>query len=270
MHEPVFRAALVGDAHSAEMSLVPEAAARHLRGWELREFRGLNPLLTDGPADGFFPDLVLVCQRWRDEYSAHAVREGLAQFPVARWICVYGAWCESEGRHGSRWPMAVRVPLRTLETRLATEAAVVKGDIPALALTAARDEVFEFDTQNKYPRHEGSEVRVAIHSPDRELRGWLSDLCSQAGLTVDSPPGESGSARIVIADFDPLTEATRVQLRAQRQNNPESKVVALLGLAPPEVIKDLETEGVAKVVSKLSPAAQILAEILEFAQGDGE
>ncbi len=265
MEEPILRAAVVGDAHSPEMAPVPEHLARSLAGWEAREFPGLGELLRDGPAEGFFPDLVLVCQRWRDEYSAHEVREGLATFPVARWICVYGAWCESEGRHGSRWPMAVRVPLRSLETRLATEAAVVRGDIPALALTAARDEVFEFDTQHKYPTWQGPQRSVMIHSPDRRVGEWLSDLCRDAGLRVVASFEESETLDIVVWDLDPLTEEVQAEIRRQRQQHPEARWLGLMGLAPPEVVADLKSEGIDEVLPKLAPAAQILSQILAAA-----
>jgi hypothetical protein len=266
MEEIVFRAAVVGDCHSTEMSPVRTAVARSLSSWDVREFRGLSELITDGPGDGFFPDLVLLCQRWRDEYSAREVRDALAAFPVARWICVFGAWCESEGRHGSRWPMAVRIPVGFVGTRLATEAAVVQGDIPALALTAARDEVFEFDTQQQpFPKHQAAEIPVAILSPDRELRSWLSDLCRQGGLVPEFQMESPDSPTIQIIDLDPFTQEMRDQIRRLKQQRPEARILGLLGLITPEVVREVQNEGVEAVLSKLTPAAQLLDRVLELA-----
>ena len=113
---------------------------------------------------------MVVCQHWRDEYADEDVQKALEILPLARWICVSGAWCESEGRHGSRWPAAVRVPISSLTARLAFEANVVRGKTPALALTAGRDEIFEFDSLLSFPHDFGGSLTVGIDSPDPALR----------------------------------------------------------------------------------------------------
>jgi hypothetical protein len=265
MDEPTFRAALVGDSRSGEFSLVRPIITRKLPAWEVREYEGLTQLLAPGSTDGFFPDLVMVCQSWRDEYSADQVRAGLANFPVSRWICVYGAWCESEGRHGSHWPMAVRVTMSALETRLAHEAAVVQGRIPALPLTAARDEVFEFDAQSRFPKPAGPGIWVAIHGPDRAWRTCLSDLCRQAGIGVFED--RNTSAPLHIVDLDPFTPAMRSSLGQLQQREPSAKILGLKGLVFPEDRRELQAEGVQAVLSKLTPVGQILDTILMLGQG---
>lgn len=268
MDEPTFRAALVGDLHSAEMAPVRPAVLRTLSGWDVREFPDLGSLEEASEAGGDAPDLILVSQRWRDEYSAEEVRQAFGTFPVARWICVYGAWCESEGRHGSRWPMAVRIPLRFLEIRLATEAAVVQGRTPALPLTAARDEVFEFDTAQKFPQAPREGITIALLSPDREFKSWLSDLCRQAGYKVASSK-DNAPADLLIVDLDPLTNATREALEKLKQHEPTARLMGLMGIVLPEHRSSLEGHVLVALLSKLTPAAGILEAIREATHGQG-
>ncbi len=233
MDERTFRAALVGNFDFPEMVPVREAVLRQLSGWEVREFPGLGELTEAAQSAGDYPDLISVSQRLRDEYSADEVRQGLGTFPVTRWICVYGAWCESEGRHGSRWPMAVRVPVRSLETRLAIEAWVVRGQTPALPLTAARDEVFEFDTDRRFPHAPREGLTIGVFSPDKAYREWLSDLCRQAGYGVVSPK-ENMPKDVLIVDLDPFTDSTRERLERLKQANPKAWILGLKGMVLPE------------------------------------
>ena len=92
------------------------------------------------------PDLVIVCQSWPDEFSASEVTLALCRWPLALWVCCYGAWCASDGRTRSIWPISVRVPVEEAEGRLNHVWRVLTGqrDEP-LPLTASRDEAFEFD-----------------------------------------------------------------------------------------------------------------------------
>ena len=92
------------------------------------------------------PDLVIVCQSWPDEFSASEVSEALGRWPLALWVCCYGAWCDSDGRTRSIWPISVRVPVAEAEHRLKHVWQVLaeqQGE--PLPLTASRDEAFEFD-----------------------------------------------------------------------------------------------------------------------------
>lgn len=268
MEESTYRAALVGDLDCTEMAPIRAAVARHLSGWDIREFSGLKTFNEAGLTADYFPDLILVAQRFRDESSAEEVRRAFETFPVARFICVSGAWCESEGRHGSRWPMAVRIPLRFLEIRLATEAAVVEGKTPALPLTAARDEVFDFDTDQKRPLAPREGITVAILSPDRELRQWLADLCREAGYSASSK-NESMPADVLIVDLDPLTKATRDLLKKLKQEQPASRMVGLMGVVLPEDRNSLQNHVLVALLSKLTPVAGLLEAIREASHGFG-
>ena len=257
MDESSYRAAVAGRVQSAEMRSVRGRLTRELGGWEIREFPKLSDLIARVPAEGYFPDLVIVCQHWRDEYAAELVRKAFEILPLARWICVSGAWCESEGRHGSRWPAAVRVPMSGWENRLALEANVVRGNTPALALTAARDEIFEFDSRLPFPQFAAANRTVAVSSPDREFQSWLADLCQSAGLSVSNGrPGEP--INVWIVDLDPLTQEREQHFQALRQQHPQARFLIILGIVHPEDHQRLETAGAGVVLSKLTPAAVLL------------
>ena len=100
--------------------------------------------LTDAIVDP--PDLVIVCQSWPDEFPAAEVTTALGRWPLVMWVCCYGAWCASDGRTRSIWPISVRVPIDEAENRLNHVWRVLteQRDEP-LPLTASRDEAFEFD-----------------------------------------------------------------------------------------------------------------------------
>lgn len=97
-------------------------------------------------ADDWFPDLVLVCQHWPDEFTERDMLRILALYPLARLTCCYGPWCQSDGRSRDIWPLAARVPVQAAAERIARELEVVAGTRRPLPLTASRDEVFLFDT----------------------------------------------------------------------------------------------------------------------------
>ncbi len=131
---------VVGDWQRSEMSLV--------RDWicslESRAcVRQLNHL-PDGLIEP--PDLVVVCQSWPDEFPADEVSAALGRWPLALWVCCYGAWCDSDGRTRSIWPISVRASVREAHARLNHVWNILteqRGE--PLPLTASRDEAFAFD-----------------------------------------------------------------------------------------------------------------------------
>jgi hypothetical protein len=94
----------------------------------------------------WYPDLVVVCQHWPDEFTERDVRRLLTLSPLARLSCCYGPWCQSDGRSRDIWPLATRVPVESAAGRIARELEVLAGLRRPLPLTASRDEVFLFDT----------------------------------------------------------------------------------------------------------------------------
>lgn len=107
-------------------------------------------------AEAWFPDVVLICQHWSDEFTEQDVRRLLTAFPLARIACCYGPWCESDGRTRDVWPLSVRVPVRCAAGRIAREFEVLAGLRAPLPLTASRDEIFLFDAD------EPMDVRLAV------------------------------------------------------------------------------------------------------------
>ena len=85
----------------------------------------------------WFPDLVIVCQHWPDEFSEHEIHRLLARYPLARVICCYGPWCRSDGRRRDLWPFAVRVPVEEAAGRIRREREVLAGRRQPLPLTAS-------------------------------------------------------------------------------------------------------------------------------------
>ncbi|MDA1014182.1 MAG: hypothetical protein O3A00_06975, partial [Planctomycetota bacterium] len=153
--------------------------------------------------DDWFPDLVIVLQHWSDEYAAQDIATALARFPLARWVCCYGTWCESDGRNRpDAWPTAIRVPMRRACARLQQEARVLTGQASPIPLTAARDEVFAFDFDHA-PTASLAERRVLVSSPDRALHTMLSDVARTYGAKL-LLPGD-GIPDIILCDADPWT-----------------------------------------------------------------
>jgi hypothetical protein len=101
--------------------------------------------MVESGGDGSFPDLVVVCQHWPDEYTDRDVRRLIGLFPLARVSCCYGPWCASDGRSRDIWPLSLRVPVELAPERIRRELDVLAGRRRPLPLTASRDEVFLFD-----------------------------------------------------------------------------------------------------------------------------
>ena len=139
------RILLLGDSTSPEMGPVIEALSRLSPAADVRSAGAIEDAAKQAGSGDFHPDLVVVCQHWSDEFSPSDVDHLLRAFPLARFIVVYGAWCASDGRTRSIWPLAMRVPVNEAEDRLRRELAVLRGKRAPLPLTASRDEIFLFD-----------------------------------------------------------------------------------------------------------------------------
>ncbi len=127
----------LGEIDRAEFQPVREVLAVHCPNARRQEFSG-----GDLAQSGIAADLWIICQSWPDEFSTSSVRQIVDLSATSRLICVYGAWCASDGRTRSAWPQAVRVPVDEFDWRLRFELDVIAGGIAPLPLTAARDEQF--------------------------------------------------------------------------------------------------------------------------------
>jgi hypothetical protein len=136
------RILILGESSAAEMRGVLDAVLSCFPQVEIRLARSPSQMQDDSD---WSPALIVVCQTWPDEFSRRDVLRLFARFPLARWVCCFGEWCESDGRNRDAWPIGVRVPARDALGRLLRERDVLLQGTPALPLTAGREEAFEFD-----------------------------------------------------------------------------------------------------------------------------
>jgi len=117
--ERVTRILVLGNCSTFEMRDVMDAVLSCFPDSEIR----IQPASFELAAAGseWVPTLVVVCQTWPDEFSRADVLWMFARFPLARWVCCCGLWCESDGRNRDAWPIGVRVPARNALGRLLHE-----------------------------------------------------------------------------------------------------------------------------------------------------
>jgi hypothetical protein len=230
---------------------------------DVRELRGLIA------SDGWFPDLVVVVQDWPDQYPADDVHELIAQCPLARIICCFGHWCDSDGRTRSIWPLAVRVSPEMFAARFERELGQVSGTAPAggpalLPLTASRTEIFEFDFQ---PEVVGAErPAVLVISPDRAWREMIEGALglpgakAAGGATVSRP-------QTIVFDADPWDQARRAALAEVRRAHPGVRIVACVGFPRPDLDADLRKGGADAIWYKLGHLAELVRRLAVPAAG---
>jgi hypothetical protein len=137
---------VIGDFFSPTMTPLRLSVERLVQsGCDARFAVGVVEIAARSRDDGWFPELVIVCQHGPDEFPESDVHRLIGLFPLARLISCYGPWCASDGRTRDIWPLAVRVPVAAAAERVRRELDVLAGRRPPLPLTASRDEIFLFD-----------------------------------------------------------------------------------------------------------------------------
>jgi hypothetical protein len=234
--------------------LLPQGA-RSLATRTAADFATLRQFIGD---EGWFPDLVVVVQDWPDQFSQIDVDDLLRLCPLARIVCCFGPWCDSDGRTRSIWPLAVRVPIVAAEGRLAKELSLLAHHETAcrpLPLTASRAEIFEFDFKPLAARGP-TPSRGAVISPDGRFRQMLKSVLSAWGLQsceaddVD-PPG------VIVFDADPWDVDRQTALRMTRSAHPRAKLVACAGFPRPDLDAALRRSGADAVWFKLAPLDEL-------------
>jgi len=129
---------LVGITTTLEMRPVESLLRAHFPASHLR----CVDRLSAAGRDDLSADLIVICQSWSDEFTASEVAGLLAAAPLARVLCVYGRWCDSDGRTRRHWPLAVRVPVADFARRLKHEITVLMTGTAPLPWTATRTELF--------------------------------------------------------------------------------------------------------------------------------
>ena len=207
--------------------------------------------------EAWFPDLIVVLLAWPDQFPADEVHTLMGSCPLARIVCCYGPWCDSDGRTRSIWPLAVRVSVAAAGARLARELASLENQQRAcrpLPLTASRAEIFEFDFKGPAARAETA-MAASVISPDRRwremagsaLRGWGLQLVTEG----------SGPPQAVIFDADPWDSERATALAAIRVTHPRTKIVACVGFQRRDLDEALRRSGADGVWFKLAPLNEL-------------
>lgn len=242
---------------------------------DLRRFDTIATLLDFNVANinndvRWYPDIGVICQSWPDEFHRNDVLKLISAYPLTRWMCRYGPWCDSDGRNRDFWPAAFRVPDSWFDVRLGRESAVLNNSIPALSATASLAEVFSFHFGTFAPAPLAiapvdKSLRLGIVSPDRAYRRSLKRLLDEFGHHVvfdDSPISitvQSMASRDCDAlfwDCDPWIPLQRERLK--RLQSAATPIIGLVGLPLADDKQEMSAVGIKAVVAKLAPAEKLL------------
>lgn len=256
----VLQLLIVGRTERAEALPLADWMTQHLRPAESKTFVSLSEALLQLQSQAWNPDLVVVVQSWSDEYSREEIDQ-LSRFaPLARWVVCCGAWCESDGRTRDLWPLAVRVPLRSAESRLAHEWRLLNGDtVVPLPMSASREETFGVDHAKLISIERP--VVVGVSSPDAEYQRYLVELLSRMGHTVVQPSDEFESPDLWLMDLDPWDQQRRRSVQQFRAREPKANMIGLMNLPAPELTREVLELGAVDVVPKLGSQQRLLETI---------
>ena len=258
---------LLGDWSLPEAQPLLHEIRRHDSLLQTRVAVNLSAVRRILPPDDWFPDLVVVLQTWPDQFLAAAVQQLLSQFPLARVVCCYGPWCDSDGRSfDTTWPLAVRVPLQDAGARIEQElAALCDGRPPPLPLTASRGEIFLQTVDVRLPQT-SVPTPVLVVTPDRPYGEMLCAMLRQGGYAAEFRRSSGGipvegnrSPGILLWDADPWDEQAGRSLESIRRACPTTRIVALVGAPREDVRLQLWKHGADGVRCKLSPLGTLLA-----------
>ena len=255
---------ILGRTQAAEMQAVVASVRTHVSPRNIQTVSDIESASRLVSEENWFADLVVVCQNWPDEFSESDVQQLLSLFPLARWICCFGVWCESDGRNRDIWPPAIRTPARNAEARIRRELAVLKGTHPVLPLTASRDETYEFDYAVPFPKTTG--LRVRVNSPDLEYRRTLEAMLRAAGHHVIRQPNDD-IPDVLLWDADPWSERLAGEIQDFHARHPHVAIVALMTFAHPEMIEAIKACGARNVVPKLTSHVTLLEELEDALSG---
>ncbi|MCY2963177.1 MAG: hypothetical protein NT069_05900 [Planctomycetota bacterium] len=235
------------------------------------------------PVGAPLPDVVVVCQSWSDQFSSAEIRELLAWLPLARIICCYGAWCDSDGRTREHWPLAVRVAAVDGPNLLSAELAEfqrakassarspvkihraddpVPAQRPLLPWTASRTEIY----QSRFPVSAMSNrpiegLRIGVLSPDRAWRQMMERFLMTSGGVI-SHVGEDHSGdthqTTLLYDADPADPPQIAELIDLKTRSHDLFVVAAIGFPRVDLDERLRRAGADATWAKLSPLTQLI------------
>src|SRR5262245_26164606 len=199
-------ALLVGNDGLEEFRQVVELVRQHVAAESIRTATGGAALRLTVEREGWYPDVVVALQAWPDQFSEAEVHELISLCPLARIICCFGPWCDSDGRTRSIWPHAVRVPVAATAGRLRREFGLLMnnqaGRVSPLPLTASLSDTFEFDFDRPLISHAELQGVAEVLSPDRPWKEVMESALQRAGFRMRTlQNGER--LDVVVLDADP-------------------------------------------------------------------
>lgn len=258
---------------------------RICRPCRLTLFLSLRDALASAP-ESWLPDLAVVFEPFPGATMERTLLAAVERWPLTRWICAAGPWCESAMRRGTAWPPATWCPMSRLEQRLRSEWLAMRGGGPFLPLTAEREEVVLLeqtaaggfgDCESTTDRCAGT-ARIDRSSPacvfdvaiaDRALRTLVGSLIEDAGGRVEQmaasiemlqdawtgrPPRTEGPARVVVWDADPWSPARQAVLDGLTDRG---RPVVWLLTGEPDPASVIARRGPVELIGKLAVAYEI-------------
>ncbi|MCA9058029.1 MAG: hypothetical protein KDA85_06000 [Planctomycetaceae bacterium] len=232
---------LAGDVDAAEFQPLVRWL-RHQPTLRLTgQFSELGALLRSTDADVRRTEFVIVLQSRSDQFPKTEADQLTARLWHGTLICGLGAWCESDGRTRSIWPVAATVPIRFAQSVIQLEllrSSCVRESLPP---TASGEEVFSdrCDDESLWTLPASLEgMQALVVSPDRIWRQTVVQLGDAVGLRcltvpLATPDGRHrnplpGSERsLVIHDLDPWSGPIAVSLSVIRQTYPAAVVMGV-------------------------------------------
>lgn len=243
------------------------ACVSSLANTVVRHAPGVDDVRRFAIEERWFPDLVVALQSWPDQFSAGDVRNLLSFAPLARIVCVCGAWCDSEGRTHLNWPLAVRSPVSCAAGRISRELAAIRGETIPLPLTAGRGEIFAADCA--FPRDRSPDgASVAVVSPERRWLRMVAIALSDSGHPVVDLE-DATDPLVIVWDADPWESDRSGELHSLRSRFPQATIVACLGFVRDDLTDELRAAGADSVWFKLAPLATLRSLVTNPAAANG-
>ncbi len=181
--------------------------------------------------ESWSPDFVVVWQGFPDEYPRSQAEQLIGRLPLARWVVVFGPWCESIGRTEQLWPVAWSVPLRHAKTRIQSELRQLQHGAAPLPATMSRDETFA--ALHAIPaavRLEDRSLTARISGDDRTFCDFLGDGLAAMGIKLTG----NNDASLQVLHIGVPDAGTRDRIRACRIQSPDSRIVVVSELMTPQ------------------------------------
>ncbi|QDT51005.1 hypothetical protein Pan258_50880 [Symmachiella dynata] len=256
MERPLPTLLLVGNAEHAEMHCVAETVAILVPTKQLFRAEAIADIEPVLATSGAFPDLVIVCQTWPDEFTRGEISHLFEMFPLATVLCCFGSWCESDGRNRDLWPPATRTAAAEsagLIRRVWEDAAAGRPPLPA---TAAIEEVFERQHAGAIG-HLGRDKTGSVHvsSADPAIRAWLNDALVAANFQTAAADAPWQAA---IWDAPVWDERAAQQLKRFHDAHPDKGILVLIGSMRPHQAQQAQACGGDCVLPKTAPIDTIM------------